>query len=109
MIKATAQAFSNIAFIKYWGNRNDRLRLPANGSISMNLGGLYTQTCVSFEPGLEADRLHLNKIPITGKSLLRMASFLNIVRQLAGKTVYAQVTTENNFPTGAGIASSASA
>ena len=27
----------NIAFIKYWGNRDNTLRIPANGSISMNL------------------------------------------------------------------------
>ena len=34
---------SNIAFIKYWGNRDQALRLPINGSISMNLGGLYAR------------------------------------------------------------------
>ena len=49
MHSATAQAHPNIAFIKYWGNRDDALRLPANGSISMNLDGLYTRTTVSFQ------------------------------------------------------------
>ena len=38
----------NIAFIKYWGNRDDALRLPMNGSISMNFAGLITRTTVSF-------------------------------------------------------------
>jgi diphosphomevalonate decarboxylase len=28
---ATAQAHPNIAFIKYWGNRDHQLRLPSNG------------------------------------------------------------------------------
>jgi len=36
MTTAIAQASPNIAFIKYWGNRDNTLRLPANGSISMN-------------------------------------------------------------------------
>lgn len=44
MTTATAQAHPNIAFIKYWGNRDERLRLPSNGSISMNLAGLETRT-----------------------------------------------------------------
>jgi diphosphomevalonate decarboxylase len=109
MATTAAQAFANIAFIKYWGNRNDRLRLPSNGSISMNLSGLATQTCVSFEPGLKEDCLILNQASLTGKSLRRLTSFLNSVRRMAGRELFARVTSENNFPTGAGIASSASA
>jgi len=35
-VTATARSCSNIALIKYWGNRDDALRIPANGSISMN-------------------------------------------------------------------------
>lgn len=109
MLTATAQACPNIAFIKYWGNRDNALRLPANGSISMNLAGLTTQTCVTFDPDLQADTLMLNGVPSAGKTLARLAAFLDEVRRLAGKKLYAHVTTENNFPTGAGIASSASA
>jgi hypothetical protein len=44
----TAIAHPNIAFIKYWGNRDEALRLPANGSISMNLAGLETRTTVTI-------------------------------------------------------------
>ncbi|MCC6498860.1 MAG: diphosphomevalonate decarboxylase, partial [Anaerolineales bacterium] len=52
MTTATAQAHPNIAFIKYWGNRDGALRIPMNGSISMNLDGLTTRTTVSFQPSL---------------------------------------------------------
>ena len=45
---ATAVACANIAFIKYWSNRDNTLRLPANGSLSMNLGGLTTRTVVTL-------------------------------------------------------------
>ncbi|MCI0554167.1 MAG: hypothetical protein L0287_24720 [Anaerolineae bacterium] len=55
MTTTTAQANPNLAFIKYWGNRDNTLRLPMNGSISMNLDGLYTRTTVSFQPSLPFD------------------------------------------------------
>jgi diphosphomevalonate decarboxylase len=108
-LKATAIAHPNIAFIKYWGNQDNILRLPANGSISMNLAGLTTQTCVTFDPGQEHDSLIFNGSPSIGKALLRLSSFLDVIREMAGKVIYACVTTENNFPTAAGIASSAAA
>jgi diphosphomevalonate decarboxylase len=37
---ATAAAHPNIAFIKYWGNHDARLRLPLTGSLSMALDRL---------------------------------------------------------------------
>lgn len=106
---ATALAHPNIAFIKYWGNRDDVLRLPQNGSISMNLAGLHTHTRVSFDPGYAADTFILNNQAQFGAGLERVSQFLDIVRTLAGKKWRAQVESANNFPTGAGIASSAAA
>ena len=61
-------AHPNIAFIKYWGNRDDGLRLPANGSISMNLGTLYTHTYVEFRAELHADTLTISGKKISGGS-----------------------------------------
>ncbi len=106
---ASAQAHPNIAFIKYWGNHDERLRLPANGSISMNLDGLVTRTTVTFDPAFEADRLILTGQPVRGSGLERVSGFLDLVRGMAGMDARAEVTSENNFPSGAGIASSASA
>ena len=59
---ATAIAHPNIAFIKYWGNRDADLRIPANGSISMNLDRLYTQTRVNFDPNLTSDQVVISDI-----------------------------------------------
>ncbi|MEI6290963.1 MAG: diphosphomevalonate decarboxylase, partial [Chloroflexota bacterium] len=69
ILTATALAHPNIAFIKYWGNRDERLRLPVNGSISMNLDGLFTRTTVSFQPSLGLDELIINGHEVTGKGL----------------------------------------
>lgn len=107
---ATASACSNIAFIKYWGNRDHRLRLPANGSISMNLGGLHARTQVTFDPGLCCDDfLYLNGKMESEATLKRVSGFLDRVRELAGMQTFARVVSENNFPIGTGIASSAAA
>ena len=107
--KATAVAHPNIAFIKYWGNTNHELRLPTNGSISMNLAGLETRTTVVFDSNIDSDQLSINRKKATPAALQRVTTFLDNVRDLARINGYAQVTSQNNFPTGAGIASSASA
>lgn len=106
---ATAVACANIAFIKYWGNRDQRLRLPVNSSISMNLGGLYARTQVTFDPSLCCDDWMTLNGQAQAAALRRVSEFLNHVREMAGQQIYARVTSENNFPIGAGIASSAAA
>jgi diphosphomevalonate decarboxylase len=106
---ATAKANSNIAFIKYWGNRDNELRLPSNGSISMNLDGLFTRTTVTFSASSGSDSLRIGNRPVTGPGLGRVSLFLDLVRRLAGMNLRAEVVSENNFPSGAGIASSAAA
>jgi diphosphomevalonate decarboxylase len=109
MTTATAQAAPNIAFIKYWGNRDNTLRLPMNGSISMNLDGLLTRTTVSFQPSLPYDELIINGHEVRGAGLVRISYILDIIRGMASIEEHAEVISENNFPSGAGIASSASA
>ena len=106
---ATALAHPNIAFIKYWGNRDNALRLPSNGSISMNLDGLFTRTTVTFSASSSTDSLLLNNTPVFGPGLFRVSAMLELVRGLAKIKEKAKVVSENNFPSGAGIASSAAA
>ncbi len=109
MPTATARAHPNIAFVKYWGNRDDSIRLPANGSISMNLRALETVTTVSLDSAAAVDILVVNGEQQTGAPLERASRHLNYLRGLASVDENAVVTSTNNFPTGTGIASSASA
>ena len=108
MTTSTALAHPNIAFIKYWGNRDNALRLPANGSISMNLDGLFTRTTVTFNSS-QRDSLIINDHNVTGKGLERVSYILDLVRRMANINERAEVSSTNNFPAGAGIASSAAA
>ena len=94
MHTATALSHPNIAFIKYWGNRNHVLRIPANGSISMNLGGLETRTQVTFNANLPADQLTLNGQPAKPQALARARVVLDRVRELSGIQAPASVTSE---------------
>jgi diphosphomevalonate decarboxylase len=106
---ATAVANPNIAFIKYWGDADPVLHLPATPSISMNLDSLSTITTVVFLAVQEVDELVINDTPASNKALRRVTAHLDRVRALAGTELRARVVSRSNFPTGAGLASSASA
>lgn len=107
MSTALVRAHPNIAFIKYWGNRNHELRLPSNSSMSMNLDGLHTETRVTWDTALREDKLVLNGENDNGEALRRVSRHLDQLRQRYGIQGCAQVESYNNFPMGAGIASSA--
>jgi diphosphomevalonate decarboxylase len=108
-LTATALASPNIALIKYWGNTDDDLRLPVSPSISFNLAELHTRTTVIWDESLDADAVTINDERVSGPAAARVTHHLNHVRQLAKHDGHAQVVSSNNFPAGAGIASSASA
>ncbi|MES1954257.1 diphosphomevalonate decarboxylase [Salinisphaera hydrothermalis EPR70] len=105
MSQATARAHSNIALIKYWGKRAGPRNLPAVGSISVTLDALYTDTTVVFDDTLSADCAQLDDKPA---DTARLTPFLDLVRTRAGIDTRASIVSANNFPTGAGLASSAS-
>lgn len=106
--KATAQASSNIAFIKYWGNRDAARRVPLNDSLSMNLDHATTTTTVEFDPQLSQDEVGIGDRPVSEAGRARVVTHLDRVRALAKMETCARVESHNTFPTGAGIASSAS-
>jgi diphosphomevalonate decarboxylase len=101
---SAARAHANIALIKYWGKRAGPGNRPAAGSISITLDALASDTRVRFDAGLDGDQIQL---PGGGDSA-RVAAFLDLVRERAGIDIRAEVVSRNNFPTGAGLASSAS-
>lgn len=106
-MQATALAHPNIAFIKYWGMEDETRRIPANDSISMNLDCLFTRTTVRYDRSFKKDTLVLNGDTVGGEGLDRVRRFLDRVREMAGEGRCALVESENNFPVGAGLASSA--
>ena len=107
--KATCRATSNIAFVKYWGRIDHQLRLPMNGSISMNLAAAYTTTTVEFDPNLDNDQIDVASTPLNQKQAARVFQQVDRIREIASVDTRVRVASQNNFPMGAGIASSASA
>src|SRR5690348_12221917 len=106
--KATAIAPSNIAFTKYWGRKDAKLRLPENGSISMCLSNLLTTTTVEFSKEFTKDQITINGGGIEAAEEERIIKHLDRIRSLAKIKDKAKVLSENNFPSGTGLSSSAS-
>lgn len=120
----TARAPTNIAVIKYWGKRDQKLILPINSSISVTLNphDLSATTTVAASPSFTSDRLWLNGKEVSVQSD-RYQNCLREIRSRAGDVTDAEtgtvikkedwanlhvhIVSKNNFPTAAGLASSA--
>ncbi len=105
--KATAVAPANIAFVKYMGRKDDVLRLPDNGSISMNLSNILTTTTVEFSPLLSKDSISIDG-ESREKDVERVINHLDRIRALASVSDRARVVSLNNFSVGTGLSSSSS-
>ncbi|KAI1175007.1 diphosphomevalonate decarboxylase [Nemania sp. FL0916] len=119
--RASTTAPVNIAVVKYWGKRDAKLNLPTNSSLSVTLSQadlrtLTTATCSSTFDG--ADSLTLNGSPsdISGartQACLRELRALRSALETADpklpklSSMPLRIVSENNFPTAAGLASSA--
>lgn len=102
-----ARAGANIALIKYWGKRGrSSLNLPATSSLSVTLDHLQTTTEVCVCQEFNGHEVILNDEVVSDR---RLFTFLDQIRALAGaEAPHARVVSSNNFPTAAGLASSAS-
>jgi diphosphomevalonate decarboxylase len=111
--RATAEAPANIAFVKYWGARDLQRAVPQNPSISMTLAQCVSRTTVEHLPGGEADQVMLagdsGELSLAPEAFaVRVRQHLDVLRQRLDAGGAFRVATRNSFPTGAGIASSAS-
>lgn len=107
-MRATAIAPSNIAFTKYWGKKDEILRLPENGSVSMCLSNLLTTTTVAFSLEYKKDEITINGGGVETGEEMRVIKHLDRIRKLAKINLKAKVVSKNNFPIGTGLSSSAS-
>jgi diphosphomevalonate decarboxylase len=108
--QGTGHAPVNIALSKYWGKRDAILNLPTNGSVSISLPGLGTET--QIKPLIDSNERR-DKVSLNGEILdennpfaQRVSAFLNHFRK--DKNSFFDVITVNSVPTAAGLASSAS-
>ena len=106
-MQATAVAHPNIALIKYWGKSDVEQNIPAVGSLSITLDGLTTTTSVFFDSELAEDEFLLGGRAAPGMAD-RVTRCLDLVRERVGVQNRARVESDNDFPTAAGLASSAS-
>lgn len=118
--KVSVTAPVNIATLKYWGKRDKALNLPTNSSISITLSqnDLRTLTTVACSSSFPKDEFYLNgkqeslSAPRTQACLADLKSLRAELESqdpsLPKKsTFHLKIVSENNFPTAAGLASSA--
>lgn len=105
-----ATAPSNIAFLKYWGKADEARQWPANDSLSMTLTDLQSQTTAQLAPDLGDHEIILNERPVQRGQRQgdKIFKHLDHLAKVVGRTTPLRVTSRNTFPTGSGIASSAS-
>lgn len=123
-VSVTCSAPVNIAVIKYWGKRDSKLNLPLNSSLSGTLSqdDLKTVTTVMASKHFKEDEIYLNgkKEDINNP---RIQKCLEAIRKRSRDHVDAngqvrikasewgayrvRIVSKNNFPTAAGLASSA--
>jgi len=107
---STCEATANIAVVKYWGKRDEKLILPQEGSLSFTMDEqLKTRTTVAFDPSFTQDELWLNgkKMDLSDKDTAERLQQLDVIREKAGLREKAKIVSVNCFPTAAGFASSA--
>ncbi|GMM27746.1 diphosphomevalonate decarboxylase [Martiniozyma asiatica (nom. inval.)] len=117
---ATATGPVNIATLKYWGKRDAKLNLPTNNSISVTLdqNDLRTLTTASCSETFNSDQLWINgeSYPLDTPRSIQVLQDLRNLRKIKEENnsnliklsnFKLNIVSENNFPTAAGLASSA--
>jgi len=100
-VTTTAVAHPNIALIKYWGKQALPGNIPATPSLSITLDTLSSTTTVSDSA---TDRIVLDGREVDDPKIRACLTLLRGAFDIPPL----EIVSENNFPTAAGLASSAS-
>jgi diphosphomevalonate decarboxylase len=101
---------SNIAFVKYWGKRDNQI--PQNPSLSMTLKNCFSQMSIEFS---KSDKYSLDSFLFDGLSNQEFkkkidSKIRSMLSELPFLNSYSlNIKSQNSFPHSSGIASSASA
>ncbi|MBD3418937.1 MAG: diphosphomevalonate decarboxylase [Chitinivibrionales bacterium] len=98
-----ACAHPSLALTKYWGKASSKNNIPATSSLAITLSGLTSTTRIST--------VKKNSVVIVNGELQppeRYSQFFQHAGALCDENLAFKVESENDFPTGAGIASSSS-
>ena len=101
-----AIAHPNFALIKYWGKSDVSNNLPDMSSISITIDTLFSTAKVSYDSTLKKDLWILNDIE--QESLGQIKPTMNYLKSFKPAKDFCVIESTNNFPTAAGLASSAS-
>ena len=101
-----AIAHPNFALIKYWGKSDASNNLPDMSSISITIDTLFSTAKVSYDSTLKKDLWILNDIE--QESLGQIKPTMNYLKSFKPAKDFCVIESTNNFPTAAGLASSAS-
>ena len=104
-----AVAPSNIALVKDWGKRDEATQWPANDSLSMTLSESQTITTARrTSDGFDSFSMSGHTLHSREDADHKIFHHLNRVRESLNVSGRLEIISENTFPTGCGIASSAS-
>lgn len=112
----TARSTPNIALIKYWGNRNDEMRLPMADSCSITLDRPGIEVTVEHAPSLTVDSYSMEgeRKNLKEKDIARYAKHLELTKRFLALRGIAHalphsvsITIRSEIPPAIGLASSA--
>ncbi|MCQ2604793.1 MAG: diphosphomevalonate decarboxylase [Spirochaetia bacterium] len=104
---ASEFAPANIALCKYWGKRDRELNLPVTDSLSISMGHLGTRTEVRISPtGKDTVIFNGKVLSSDAEAAAKILDFAGLMKPADSPPL--EISTVNNIPTGAGVASSAS-
>ncbi len=105
-MRVEAQAQPNIAFVKYWGKRDERQNLPFTDSVSVCLDSFETKVILERKPDLARDDLLWNGQKLSASYQGRFGGLLEMARERSGDRTPVQVDVKTNLPSRVGLASS---